>query len=73
MAETIREWFRRVYGYDEQHRCKDCANLRSYQANRKWYKCAKMGESRSSATDIRLKDFACRLYEPMERSEDATD
>lgn len=70
MAETIRGWFRRIYGYDEQHRCKDCANLRPYKANRKWYKCKKMGESRSSATDIKLKDFACALYEPMEGSEE---
>lgn len=70
MSESLKKWFRRVYGYDEQHRCKDCAYLCSYQANRKWYKCEKMGKSRSAATDIRLKDFACALYEPMERSEE---
>lgn len=29
-----------------------------------------MGESRSAATDIRLKDFACALYEPKERREE---
>lgn len=70
MSESLKKWFRRVYGYDEKHRCKDCAHLCSYQANRKWYKCEKMGKSASSATDIRLKDFACKLYEPRERSED---
>lgn len=68
--KSLKGWFRRVYGYDEQHRCKDCANLWSYQTNRKLYKCKKMGESRSATKDTDIRLFACALYEPRERSED---
>ena len=66
MSESLKGWFRRVYGYDEQHRCKECKHLVSYQANRKYYKCEKLGETHSKATDIRLKDYACSLFERSE-------
>ena len=70
MAETIRGWFRRVYGYDTQNRCKDCKYIVLHQANRRYYKCEKMRETHSKATDIRLKDYACSLFE---RSEDGVE
>ena len=65
---TIKGEFRRMYGYDQNHTCKECRFCVKHTANRSYYKCERMGETRSAATDIRLKDFACRLFEPEVRS-----
>ena len=62
--ETIKSRFRKMYGYDDSHRCKDCKYLCIYYAgNSKYYKCNLMGISASEATDIRLKDPACTRWE----------
>lgn len=66
---TIKADFRWRYGYQQDHRCKECQHLVKSVANRTHYKCEKMGITASEATDIRLKDYACCLFEP-ERSED---
>jgi hypothetical protein len=67
--ETIKSWYRKRYGYDENHKCGDCKNLyRSDYGNKHWYKCRLIGGS-SAATDIRLKDVACRRWEQREGGE----
>lgn len=60
---SIRDEFRRIFGYCPEHKCKECKFLVKYTANRSYYKCQKMGITRSSATDVRLKDMSCRLFE----------
>ena len=64
MKETIKSWFRRVYGYDEKNRCGDCLHCVRNVRNRNYYKCAKMGITASASTDIKLKDKACELFSP---------
>ena len=61
--ETIKTRYRRMYGYDESHRCGDCVHLVKTVANRTYYKCELIGISASEATDIRLKDVACKRWE----------
>ena len=61
--ETIKTRYRRMYGYDEAHRCGDCRHLVKTEANRTYYKCELIGISASEATDIRLKDVACKRWE----------
>ena len=61
--ETIKTRYRRMYGYDEAHRCGDCRHLVKKEANRTFYKCELIGISASEATDIRLKDVACKRWE----------
>jgi hypothetical protein len=62
--ETIKNRWRRMYGYDEAHRCGDCKYLCKYATNDShYYKCNLMGISASEATDIRLKDVACKRWE----------
>lgn len=61
--ESIRDTFRREWGYDYDHLCRSCMYCRAVQAGqRRVYKCVKMGISASVATDIRLKDVACKLF-----------
>ena len=68
MGRTIKDAFRLAFGYDKYHVCKDCKYLHMVSAgSRNVYKCRKMGITASTATDIRLKDMACRLFE---RSDD---
>lgn len=65
--ETIKSRWRRMYGYDESHRCGDCRYLCKYlSGNFSGYKCNLMGISASEATDIRLKDPACKRWEGKE-------
>lgn len=60
---TIKEQFRDYAGYDSAHICKDCEFcVRQQCGARTHYKCKKMGISSSQATDIRLKDIACRGF-----------
>ena len=61
--ETIKTRYRRMYGYDEAHRCGDCRHLVKKETNRTFYKCELIGISASEATDIRLKDVACKRWE----------
>jgi len=63
MRMTIKQAFRWLNGVDKSHICKECKYCIKYTANRSHYKCQKMGVTSSSATDIRLKDYACRLFE----------
>ena len=61
--ETIKSAFRRMYGYDESHRCGDCRHCEAHFRQKTYYKCRLMGISASEATDIRLKDPACKRWE----------
>jgi hypothetical protein len=61
---TIKGTFRKFHGYNKNNKCKDCIYHIVGRYNGKWYhKCEKIGLSNSEATDIRLKDYACDLFE----------
>ena len=62
--ETIKSRFRRMYGFDDEHKCGTCKHLIcNRHNNRNYYKCELMGISASEATDIRLHDTACKRWE----------
>lgn len=62
--ETIKDCFRKMYGFKEGHTCDECRYLKRYRYGSGIYnKCQKIGITNSPATDIRLKDTACRLFE----------
>ena len=63
---TIKSRFRKMYGFDDEHICKDCKYCVYTERDRRWYKCLLMGVSASEATDIRLKDTACTRWEMKE-------
>lgn len=61
---SIKDTFRKIHGYNKNHYCKNCHFcICNIYRNRKYYKCYKLGLSCSEATDIRLKDYACNLFE----------
>jgi hypothetical protein len=59
----IQEQFRKCYGYKKGFYCKNCVHFGQMRYNRTYYKCEKIGISSSKATDIRVHDIACNLYE----------
>lgn len=65
-SETIKSRFRKAYGFDDEHFCKDCRHCIFKERDRRYYKCELMGTSASEATDIRLKDPACSRWEKNE-------
>ena len=64
--QSIKQRFREMYGYDAEHICKNCKYCVYTERGRKYYKCRLMGVSASEATDIRLKDVACGMWERKE-------
>lgn len=50
----------KMFGEGEGH-CKECSNLHSYEASRKYYKCAVYGISASEATDWRCRAICCGM------------
>lgn len=61
--ESIKTRFRRINGYLQGKTCKECKHLKIFKQHYKtYYKCEKMGVTSSEATDIRLKDCACKLF-----------
>lgn len=61
---TIKEKFRQIHGFKEGFKCANCIYFWCDSHNNKnYYKCKKIGISNSNATDIRLKDIACNLFE----------
>ena len=50
------------FGRDYINKCGDCCNLSSYSQGRKWYKCDRYGDSRSTATDWALSWPACGKF-----------
>ena len=64
---SLKEQFRRKNGYLKGKQCKNCKYHHRFDYHYKYYhKCEKLGISNSEATDIRLKDVACNLYEEEE-------
>lgn len=51
-----------TFGVIANHYCRECKNLCSYSANRKWYKCSVYGETSSDASDWRLSYTACGMF-----------
>ena len=53
-----------LFGHCENREaiCRDCDHLKSYTANRKYYKCECYGDTSSEATDWRVGWIACGLY-----------
>lgn len=52
-----------LYGVLEGKTCKTCAHCEKYRYHRKtYYKCELWYVSNSEATDIRLKNVACKKY-----------
>lgn len=67
MPRSIQGKFRAVYGFISEWRCKDCSKCVAVNVGRKRvYKCTEIGLSGSEATDIRLKNMACKLFAPKE-------
>lgn len=63
IRESIKTRFRRINGYLQGKICKECKHLKAFKQHYKtYYKCEKIGVTNSKATDIRLKDCACRLF-----------
>lgn len=67
MTEDAKKKIGRMYEYFGRAQspdaiCKNCKNLKSYTANRKYYKCRCYGDTSSEATDWRLGWLACGLY-----------
>lgn len=52
-----------LFGTVDGKTCKTCKHLCSYTQSRTWYKCELWIKSKSTATDIRLRDTACGKYE----------
>lgn len=51
-----------IFGELPDKKCKDCSNLVSYHASRKWYKCVCYGETSSVASDWKISNVACGLF-----------
>ena len=64
---SIIRLFRKKHGFNHGHLCKDCKNLVCvYHNGKRYYKCLLIGLSPSKATDIHLKDIACKKWERKE-------
>lgn len=64
---SIKGRFRYINGFDQEHHCRGCGKLVKVQAgNRTVYKCREIGLNGCVATDVHLKEQACRLYVPRE-------
>lgn len=60
---TIKGKFRSSFGFYKDHQCRECQHhVVLHYNNKNFYKCRMIGISNSSATDIRLKDYACKLF-----------
>lgn len=67
---TIKGKFRSYFGFYKDHKCKECQHhIVLHSNNKKFHKCRMIGISNSSATDIRLKDYACKLFVKGEKEE----
>lgn len=61
--KTKKERFRAKYGVDKGNICRDCIFRRTIDYhNKRYFKCSKLGMTRSTATDIRLSDPACNQF-----------
>lgn len=59
-----------LHGVLEGKTCKECNYCVGYTyGKRRWYKCTKWVVSNSKATDIRLKNKACKQFEEAQANE----
>lgn len=64
---TMKEKFRQRHGYKDGFLCKNCVHFKEYfYHSRHYFKCELLGETNSTASDVRKKDVACRLYKEKE-------
>lgn len=70
IKRSIKGMFRNLHGYDKSNYCKNCKYCICDHRSRRYYKCEKIGQSYSEATDIRLKDYACDLFIKREMKDD---
>lgn len=64
LSRTIKGRFRKKHGFNKEHRCKECKHHEVYiHGKRRVHKCINIGVTGSDATDIRLKDYSCDLFE----------
>ena len=57
------EFMHQLFGSgNPSDKCGTCDHLVSYKQSRTWYKCEVYGDTRSEATDWRLKYPSCALY-----------
>ena len=52
----------RQFGHADGHICKDCSNLESHFFERRYYKCRVYGCSASEATDWKISNPACGMF-----------
>ena len=52
-----------MFGILEGKQCKTCKHAVRHRQSKTWYKCELWVQSHSEATDIRLRDTACKKYE----------
>lgn len=65
--KSIQGKFRMENGFVDGHRCKECSKCVAVNVGKRTvYKCTEIGLSGSEATDIRLKNMACKLFTPKE-------
>lgn len=69
-AETIQSRYRKMYGYDEAHRCEECEHLVTVAEEPVHYKCELIGLAASEATDIRLSDISCKRFQQKTQKEE---
>ena len=63
-----RPWHEMLGPGPEGMRCKDCQFLTGHRLTKRYYKCGRQIQTYGAGTDIRLKDQACRLFKPEERT-----
>lgn len=52
-----------LYGDNPNHQCKECKHLIKLQYSKHYYKCSIWRVSHSTATDIRVRQTACNMFE----------
>ena len=52
-----------IYGENSAHTCKECKHLIKLQYSKHYYKCSLWRVSHSTATDIRVRQTACNMFE----------
>lgn len=63
---TVRkiDMMHKLFGFsaDDDDRCKDCCHLQAHMMSRRYYKCECYGETASAASDWKVSNRACGLY-----------
>ena len=66
MEKTLKkiEKMYHLFGKCEGHKCKECNRLKKYETYnyKKYYKCLNYGNSNSEATDWKINNMACGMF-----------